>query len=144
MLVEIGDKRYTVTAKMRDWRHMQKAVTRLQKERQNTEDEVAAAMMADKQVDIPMDYINRHTPTRHGKSPEGEWAEDEEWGLAHLQYLEDVAAWEKACQEWNASDDPDKGERPEHPDGPADTLLEPQEAMKLIGEVASPSDVPFA
>ena len=89
MLVERGDKRYTLVAKLKHWREFQRQVTVAAKRQEEaTEDGPEAAEAADSLMEIGANYLNEHLSAVHVKGDDGEWVADEAWTGSADDYLE--------------------------------------------------------
>ena len=89
MLITLGDKRFTVTAKLKHWREFQKAVTKVSQDAEAAEEGSAARAEAnDAVMDKGIEYLNEHVTSIHVKGEGDEWVADEAWNGSADDYLE--------------------------------------------------------
>jgi hypothetical protein len=136
MLITLGEKQYLVTAKFKHWRDFQREVTRVTREREGAEG-AEAAEASDQVLELGICYLNEHLKAVHVKGEDGAMQEDAEWVKAVAEAVERRQAWVLERDETRDRQGPE-------PPGPAEEYLEPDEALALIGQVANPTETPFA
>jgi len=78
MLIEIGDKRYTFTAKMKQWKALYKQVIVLRRNAAS-ENESEQESAEDRAMDISSAYVQEHLKAVHVRQEDGSWVADPDW-----------------------------------------------------------------